>query len=62
MHLKKSPFDPHIRWVNRIEEMKMMWDFGVLEPLGMTLEKKKMKALTPHVGEQALKEYKTSLK
>ena len=50
MHLKKNPFDPHIRWFNRLEEMKMMWAFGVFEPLGMTLEKKKMKALTPYVG------------
>ena len=62
MHLKNKPFDPHIRWFNRIEEMNMMWAFGVLEPLGMTLEKKKMKELTPYVGEQALKAYKRSLK
>ena len=62
MHLKNKPFDPHIRWFNRLEEMKMMWAFGVLESLGMTLEQKKMKALTPYVGEQDLKAYKTSLK
>ena len=62
MCMKKNPFNPHIRWFNRLEEMKMMWAFGVLEPLGMTLEKNKMKALTPYVGEQALKAYKTSLK
>ena len=62
MHLKKNHFDPHIRCFNRLEEMKMMWEFGVLEPLGMTLEKKKMKELTPYVGEQTLKAYKTSLK
>ena len=62
MHLKKNPFDPHIRWFNRIEEMKKMWAFRVLEPLGVTLEQKKMKALTPYVREQSLKAYKTSLK
>ena len=42
--------------------MNMIWEFGALEPLGMTLEKNKMKALTPYVGEQALKAYKTRLK
>ena len=62
MHLKNNPFDPHIRWFNRLEEMKMMWEFGVLEPLGMTFEQKKMKELTPYVREQALKEYKKILK
>ena len=62
MQLKNNPFDLDIRLFNRLEEMNMIWEFGVLEPLGMTLEKKKMKALTPYVGEQALKEYKTSLK
>ena len=56
------PNNPHIRWFNRIEEMKMMWEFGVWEPLGMSLEEKKMKELTPYVGEQSLKAYKTSLK
>ena len=62
MHLKKNPFDPHIRWFNRLEEMKMMWEFGVLEHFGMILEKNKMKELTPYVGEQALNSYKISLK
>ena len=62
MHLKKKPFDPHIRWFNRLEEMKMMWAFGVLETLGMTLEEKKIKALTPYVGEQSLKAFKKILK
>ena len=62
MRLKKNPFSPHIRWFNRIEEMKMMWAFGVLEPLGMTLEQKNMKELTPYVEEQTLKAYKTSIK
>ena len=33
----KKPFDPHTRWFNCLEEMKMMWEFGVLEPLGMAL-------------------------
>ena len=34
MHLKKKPFDPHIRWFNRIEEMKMMWEFWNLVTFG----------------------------
>ena len=62
MHFKKNHFYPHIRWFNRLEEMNMMWNFGVLEPLGMTLELNKMNALTPYVGEQALKAYKKILK
>ena len=33
----KKPLDPHTRWFNCLEEMKMMWEFGVLEPLGMAL-------------------------
>ena len=32
-----KPLDPHTRWFNCLEEMKMMWEFGVLEPLGMAL-------------------------
>ena len=60
--MRKNPFDPHVIWFNRLEEMNMMWEFGVLEPLEMTLEQKKMKALTPYVREQSLKAYKTSLK
>ena len=38
-------FDPYTRWFNGLEEMKMIWAFGVLEPLGMVLGNKK--GLTP---------------
>ena len=36
----KNYFDPHTRWFNVLEEMKMMWALGVLEPLGMSLGQK----------------------
>ena len=37
----KKLLDPHTKWFNGLEEMKMMWSFGVLEPLGIVLGKKK---------------------
>ena len=49
MHLKKKPFDPHIIWFNRIEEMKMMWEFGVLEILWITLGKKEDEGTHMHM-------------
>ena len=36
-----KPLDPHTRWFNGLEEMKMIWAFRVLEPLGMVLGHKK---------------------
>ena len=37
----KKPLDPHTRWFNGLEEMKMIWALGVLEPLWMVLGHKK---------------------
>ena len=36
----KNPLAPHTRWFNGLEDMKIMWEFGVLEPLGMAPRKK----------------------
>ena len=45
----KKPFDPHTRWFNCLEEMKMMWAFGVLEPLGMALGQKEDEGTHTHM-------------
>ena len=45
----KKPFDPHTRWFNGLEEMKMMWAFGVLEPLGMALGQKEDEGTHTHM-------------
>ena len=44
----KKHFDPHTIWFHCLEEMKMMWEFGVLEPLAMALEKKEVKGTHTH--------------
>ena len=44
----KKPFDPHTRCFNCLKEMRMMWEFGVLEPLGTALEKKEDKGTHTH--------------
>ena len=45
----KKPFDPHTRWFNGLEEMKMMWAFGVLEPFGMALGRKEDEGTYTHM-------------
>ena len=45
----KKPFDPHTRWFNGLEEIKMMWEFEVLEPLGMALGKKEDEGTHMHM-------------
>ena len=45
----KKPFYPHTRWFNGLEEMKMMWAFGVLEPLGMALGNKEDEGTHTHM-------------
>ena len=46
----EETFGPtHTRWFNGLEEMKMMWSFGVMEPLGMVLGHKEDLALTSMV-------------
>ena len=46
----KNPFDPHTRWFNCLEEMKMMWAFGILQPLWMALGQNKDKGIHTHIG------------
>ena len=45
----KKPLDPHTRWFNGIEYMKMIWEFGVLEPLGMALGQKEDEGTHTHM-------------